>query len=231
MKKKPTNHPGEIMRQKEAMFLNYIKQAYHQAITLVDAGANRGLYTQAFCKLIPCKKVHLFEPIPRMYDIMSKRLPGGNVYKKYNVALGSENTVTTFYHCKEHPHLSSFVNRPIFYRNGNSPDVIDIKVCKLQDIVRDEHIEVLKIDTEGYELEVLRGCDELLENKKVDYIQFEYGGCFKESGVKLNDVVSFLHDYNYVVCDIFETGFEQVKNIEAMDNGRLKNFYVKRGDL
>ena len=38
-----------------------------------------------------------------------------------------------------------------------------------------EHIDYLKIDTEGAEYKILSGSTTLLEDKKISFIQFEYG--------------------------------------------------------
>jgi len=211
--------------QEELIFMDHIEHVYKHPITLVDVGANKGLYTRVFCESIPCKRVHLFEPTPTLYH----KLPSGGVYKKYNMAIGRENTTATFYECKEYPHLSSFLNRSVFYKDGNSPVSYDVKICKLQDIIHDEHVQVLKIDTEGYELEVLSGCHELLENKKIDYIQFEYGGCNEDL---LYPIIDYLREYNYNVYDLLVTTFDHFKQIEETnDEPDRRNYFARRADL
>ena len=51
-------------------------------------------------------------------------------------------------------------------------------------------VDFLKIDTEGYELNVLQGFEDTLENVKI--IQFEYGGTFLDNNTKLIDVINYL---------------------------------------
>ena len=60
---------------------------------------------------------------------------------------------------------------------------------------RVEKIGFLKIDTEGFELEVLRGFAE--ELARVGIVQFEYGGTFIDSGVKLVDVINYLESQHF----------------------------------
>lgn len=55
-----------------------------------------------------------------------------------------------------------------------------------------DNVDFVKIDTEGYELEVLKGFGEAL--KKVKVIQFEYGGTYLDSGVRLADVVAYVRE-------------------------------------
>ena len=59
-----------------------------------------------------------------------------------------------------------------------------------------ENIDFLKIDTEGFELNVLHGFKDHI--KKVKIIQFEYGGTFLDSKVKLLDVVNYLKQFNFI---------------------------------
>lgn len=56
-------------------------------------------------------------------------------------------------------------------------------------------IDFVKIDTEGHELAVLQGFGDRL--KDVGVIQFEYGGNYKDSGVKLNDVIEILKSHGF----------------------------------
>jgi hypothetical protein len=68
-----------------------------------------------------------------------------------------------------------------------------LHIKKGKDYVTDnniKNIDFLKIDTEGYELNVLKGFEEFLENVKI--IQFEYGGTFLDNNTKLNDVITYL---------------------------------------
>ena len=51
-------------------------------------------------------------------------------------------------------------------------------------------IDFLKIDTQGYEMNVLKGFEDFLEHIKI--IQYEYGGTFLDNNIKLIEVKVFL---------------------------------------
>lgn len=212
------------LRPEEFRFIDHVKQVYKDPVTLVDVGANAGSYSREFQTMVHCNRVHLFEPIPELYA----RLPSDDTCKKYNMALGAENTTAVFNQAAAPSRKkSSFLDRP-FYREKNIKITkIDVDVRRLQDVIPGEHVHVLKIDTEGHELEVLRGCEAMLDNKAIDHIQFEYGGCFRDAGLKLNDVVEFLHQFDYGVYDLLETGFKRIENYQDR-NYRWCNFYAKK---
>jgi hypothetical protein len=56
-------------------------------------------------------------------------------------------------------------------------------------------IDFVKIDTEGYELNVLQGFENYLA--QVQIIQFEYGGCNLDSNTKLIDIIKYLEKYGF----------------------------------
>jgi hypothetical protein len=51
-------------------------------------------------------------------------------------------------------------------------------------------VDFLKVDTEGYELRVLKGFGDKLSS--VRFIQFEYGGTYRDAGIQLKDVIDYL---------------------------------------
>ena len=81
---------------------------------------------------------------------------------------------------------------------------IVLHIRKVKDYVIDnniKNIDFLKIDTEGFELNVLKGFGDFLENVKI--IQFEYGGTFLDNNTKLIDVINYLeqkgfHKFSYL---------------------------------
>lgn len=73
------------------------------------------------------------------------------------------------------------------------------------------NIDFLKIDTEGYELNVLKGFDHFLEN--INIIQFEYGGTFLDNNVKLIDVIHYLERNGfYKFSYLTNNGAELIKD-------------------
>ena len=54
-------------------------------------------------------------------------------------------------------------------------------------------IDFLKIDTEGFEMNVLKGFEEQIKNIKI--IQFEYGQIDKD--IKMIDIINYLKEYGF----------------------------------
>lgn len=213
------------MRKEEKEFIDYIKSKCESPLVLIDVGANLGKYSNYFNDNVDTKNTYLFEPIKSCYDKIEKR----EGYKKYNMGVGSTKGVSVFYEAEGKESHSSIVNREWLY---SKPEYkITKKNIEIDTLDNhfDENIEVLKIDTEGYELEVLKGATELLKNKKIDYIQFEYGGCFKDNNITLNNVIDFLSQFGYYVYELTDNKFTQIKNYK--DDYRWVNFFSTYKDI
>jgi FkbM family methyltransferase len=87
-----------------------------------------------------------------------------------------------------------------------------VKLCEERSI---DHVSFLKIDVEGGELDVLIGAKQLLENQKIDFIQFEYGDAATAARVFLTDIVTLLHSFGYTVYKIMP---KSLKHIEVGAN-------------
>ena len=138
-------------------------------------------------------EVHYFDPINNFIEDLKNQK---NINKKSyfnNFGLGNENNEIYYY-----PRYQSFYDRT---KSCGISDDLNKKLLiikKGKDYVINKNIETidfLKIDTEGYELNVLRGFDNFLENIKI--IQFEYGGTFLDNNTKLIDVIKYLQNKNF----------------------------------
>lgn len=100
--------------------------------------------------------------------------------------LSDEAAELTYY-----PEWGSFWDRtPSTGRCGHSEVLPVRRADSYEPLLAAESVGLLKIDTEGHELHVLRGFGEQLA--KVRAAQFEYGGTYLDTGIKLRQVADFL---------------------------------------
>jgi FkbM family methyltransferase len=138
-------------------------------------------------------EVHYFDPVESFVEELKNQK---NINKKSyfnNFGLGSENKELYYY-----PRYQSFYDRINSCTFSDDSNKILLHIKKGKEYVIDnniQNIDFLKIDTEGYELEVLQGFDDFLENIKI--IQFEYGGTFLDNNTKLIDVKNYLENKGF----------------------------------
>lgn len=134
-------------------------------------------------------EVHYFEPMKEYLDRLKSSRNNLNI-KSYwnNFGLGNTKGFIDYF-----PKYQSFFNRTVSCGIDESKNKIKLQIQTGKDYILENNIEkidFMKIDTEGYELNVLKGFDDLLN--RVNIIQFEYGGTYLDSGVKLREIVDYL---------------------------------------
>lgn len=171
--------------------LRLAQQLVPDSQVVFDVGARNDDY---LTQLNPDCQFHLFEPIPASFSALQERIAGRANIHANPVALGRETGQTQIF-----PDTESLTKRA----HGTAAP-ITIEMIRLDDYCRQQsidRIDFLKIDTEGYELEVLHGGAEIVQNGTAA-VQFEYGGTYLDAGITLEMVFDFFGPdwYFYRVC-------------------------------
>ena len=207
----------------------------------IDIGANVGKYT----KLLLAEtnsEVIAFEPLPKAFEELkeieknfSSRL---NVY---NIGIGNKNSNLELNYSTEKSELASFIedlDKLSFIDSKNNKKIIvevmtlDSFFKKYEQTYKEKEIDLLKIDTEGFELEVLNGASKTLINKKPKFIQIEFNWhqLFREQTIyKFSKILS-----NYEVFKILPFGNSLIKVDPKRPESNifhLSNFVFIRKDI
>lgn len=128
----------------------------------IDVGANVGLTTMVMSQFY--EKVYSFEPVPSTFSLLQKNVEKnklGNV-QIFNVGLGAEEKETEI----------------TFVTNNRSGGYVNDKAGVAYDGYQSEAVKIstgdsfqinpsfIKIDTEGYELSVMKGLSGTIQNNK-----------------------------------------------------------------
>jgi FkbM family methyltransferase len=176
----------------------------YDKLCVFDIGHNTGDFTDvAFSVFGENTFVHAFEPNP---DIHYQHI-NNEMVKINRVAVSNKPGVLSLFiptklgEKKSNSHLASLYSRPVFaalpdayVKTVDVPVVTIDSYCLENDI---SHVDYLKVDVEGYEIEVFQGAHKTLESKLVTAGQFEFGSTFSERQYTCDDVVSLLHTYGY----------------------------------
>lgn len=137
-----------------------------------DVGANIGAITLPIFKLTRAN-IHAFEPSEFIFDYLAKNVKknctGKVVLNK--IAVFSKNNIEVDFYGSETVHgWSTMLNTAKFIKCKVRTITLD-EYCRERNI---DHIDVLKIDVQGLEYDVLKGCRQLLEKKAIRHILFEF---------------------------------------------------------
>ena len=200
---------------------NFIEQIFPFFTTeispiIFDVGANIGDYTNLLQKVFPNSLIVAFEPNPVTYDILEKRFSEKNVITNMK-GLSSSQGSMKFYDQKDcseasrHGHASLY-KEVIEDLHGVEAVEMEVLVSTLDSYVEEKSIDrisLLKIDTEGHELEVLKGATKLLSQDKIDLIHVEFNEMNIISRVFFRDFTEML--YNYKPYRLLPTGVIPLK--------------------
>ena len=181
---------------------------------VIDVGAHQGEFIVKLSKLFNVKNALSFEPNPKVFKILNNKtndLQNKNVLKTFNLGLGENNKTellnvnidTSSSSINKLNEESNYFIRKYrilnFFKNKNITKPVQIKVEKLSDILKKcevNQIDLLKIDTEGYELSVLKGVINNLKDIKVIYFEHHFDDMIIKK-YKLNDIHSLLIENNF----------------------------------
>ena len=181
-----------------------------------DVGANTGDWMGLLLQLQPILTIHSFEPVPGINAILQKKLSlsiaEGRVINNC-CGVGCVEGQRSFTLNKGAPSLNTFYHREIIKKVSGfmEADTITASIetidsyCKKNLI---EHIDFLKIDAEGGELDVLIGSQRMLKWGRIAHIQLEYRGICQDSGNTLREIFDLMDSYRYGIFKIVPEGLK-----------------------
>lgn len=168
----------------------------------VDVGANVGEYSSSLLARTDssCKGL-AYEPSPVAFALLQSRLAAmiDQRLSIFQLAMGEREGVADFHMEADAGETSSLVT------HHSKPDaqVVQVQITTLDTVMKRvgdfQRIDLLKIDTEGFDLRVLKGASELLRNHRVAVIQFEYNAPWAFAGSTLADALTLLAEHGYSV--------------------------------
>ncbi len=163
-------NPNPILHEN---YLVAIKPEIKDNAVLFDVGANQGQTITKFKSHFPKATIHSFEPSRSCFDLLKKNHSKTNNTTLINKAIGKENGVLEFNEY-EWSSLNSLLKRSFTKSKILTTYAVDIitidDYCVANQV---DKIHLLKTDTEGYELNVLKGANQMLSSNRVKFIYSE----------------------------------------------------------
>lgn len=198
-----------------------------------DVGACKG---ESIHKFKGFDKIYAFEPAPYVFDILTKKYKNDSRIECHQIAISDEDTYRSFnYHT--HYGYSSFLEidkEGEFAKKCQEEDpgfddvalVFNVQTKRLDTFMQEnhiEHIDFLKIDTQGTDLNVIKSLGKMIN--KVDIIEAEvqikplYKNSFRKEEIidfmEKNNFNLILEEENEIGLDMYERRFTfKRKNIK-----------------
>ena len=137
--------------------------------TCWDIGANLGLYTKALSELVGKNGfVRAFEPHPKTFNNLKKIIKNVNT-EIHNIGFGDSKEKVRFSDLEDHT-INSIVD------TSYTGKYLEVEITTIDKVIVEKNWEapnIIKIDVEGFELEIMKGMSSTLYNKNLRFILIE----------------------------------------------------------
>lgn len=178
-----------------------VKQLVNSGDTVVDVGANMGIYSKLLSNLVGLNgRVLSIEPIPYTYEILTYivgKLKLNNV-KLYNYAISNFDGFLNMEIPKGENGLENYYTAKIINPSEESTyQTVKVQAKTLVSaLVNEEKISFIKLDVEGHEFECLQGGAKIIDKYKPSLF-IEIWGDPDESNSAAHRTMKFLKEYGY----------------------------------
>jgi FkbM family methyltransferase len=174
---------------------------------LFDVGANIGQTTQAMLDAFTTPRIHAFEPSPATFETLRRNVaqkPGVTVER---VAMGDTGGTSAFHVTRDHSVNDSLL-APV-WQAGSA--VVDVDVDTIDGYCERTHIDridLLKIDTQGFDLRVLHGARRMLAARRVTLYSCEANMRPMYDGqATLRELLRFADEAGYSLVGFYEQSY------------------------
>lgn len=182
---------------------------HYDRLTCFDVGANTGLWSEAFVKTQGARidRHVMFEPMQGNLDQLTRR--DANILSRLaegteivGAAMGAEQGEVEIHFDKESTTLASISNT----KSDLGHVVIDLAQSRMVPMStvdaemtarQIEQLHLLKIDVEGYEMNVLRGAEQALRAGRIRNVFFEFGVHQTRNGESFRDFFDYLAGFGF----------------------------------
>jgi FkbM family methyltransferase len=154
--------------------------------TIFDVGANDGETALSVLEEFPEARVLSFEPHPSTFAKLVARVGSSPRFRGFNLALGTDIGEVEMIEYDESKTNSLTPDSQFAKRFKTQGRSIRVKETTLDSFCSEnliDRIDLLKIDTEGFDLVVLQGCSSMLRKQSIRFILVEFNELQPREGV------------------------------------------------
>lgn len=170
-----------------------------------DVGMNHGQTLKKIKEVFPVSIIHGFEASKYCFKDLSLNFGSKNDIFLNNLAIGEKVSILKFNEYSWDA-MNSFLHRA--YGTAQIKETYEVNVTTIDDYCvknKISNIHVLKSDTEGFELKVLRGAKKMMEQNKIQFILIElfFDLNFLEQA-SVGEIFSYLEENNFSLVKFYD---------------------------
>lgn len=182
---------------------------------IIDIGSNKGQFALVARRKFPKARIDSFEPLSAPADIFEKVFQNDDNTFLHRIAVGKKEDVATI-HVSNKDDSSSLLpigkNQVSLFPGTEEFEQRSIKVAPLTSIIAMNDIQqpaMLKIDVQGYELEVLYGCQSLFDKINYIYCECSFVELYKDQALT-HEIIEFLNQNGFKLSGIYHVHYNKL---------------------
>jgi FkbM family methyltransferase len=178
--------------------------------TVVDVGANNGEYAREFSKNVNVQSYIAIEPDETLHHDLTEALSVFQEYKIYTVVLGEIKRKVNF-NIATSETMNSVLSKGLDSWHLINR-VIEVNQTTGDYLTKDIMIDFLKIDTQGYDLQVLKGFKSKLRKKQIKFILCEqiFSDLYHKQG-RFSDLLIFMEQEGYDLVGMYNCHYRNAR--------------------
>jgi FkbM family methyltransferase len=172
------------------------------AAVAFDVGAHVGLWARAFIDCFPNGEVHCFEIAPQTFKLLKQELDADPRFHINDRGLSSEEGTVALNYSPNSTTTATVHEAMLASAWGFDVQKVEARITTGDKYVAEEDVQrldILKIDTEGHDLSVLKGFHQTLAQRPIPMIQFEHGFVHIPARSLLRDFYEYLQPLGYTI--------------------------------
>ncbi len=196
--------PSSLHINRAANYINARKKTGFNLI--LDVGCHQEGFISDFLVKFPTEKIIGFEPNIIKYESARNKFIHNNRVEIINLALGKEAGKATL-NITNHDYSSSLMNIEIqSSENSATFQIVNKQECSVMpldsEIPENESVLFMKIDTQGYELEVLKGASSVLRRTQFVLLELANHSIYLDAP-KYHEIDEYLRQQNFRLVQIY----------------------------
>jgi FkbM family methyltransferase len=147
-----------------------LQPSFGEVRTILDVGANVGAAALYFALNYPQARVLAFEPAPLSYDLLVRNTRGLGRVEAFNFGLADQDRRAPLYVGRQDSVTNSVCSSP-----ENTGAAVEVELRAARAVLAEQGVQavdLLKLDTEGCEVPVLRSLGDLIPRLGVVFVEY-----------------------------------------------------------
>lgn len=184
--------------------------------TIFDVGANIGNTTYEYNDAFPKAHIFSFEPISTTFLLLETKLKGLINVCCHKIAFGENKGFVEVKLFDENEHyLNSLELNSMNSKKSAKIELVEVDTIDhfLNNHAEISTIDLLKIDTEGFEIQVLKGASSAIQNGRIKLIYLEVG--FSKSNHRstyISDIHDFFDANNFSFFGLYDMSIQRISD-------------------